>query len=67
MQTAPVSTNPEKLDFAFVGATNLASPTAGHMHRLVVAFQDNDHFSQDWTWKETGKEQVESFHFTRKK
>ena len=34
MQTAPLSASPEKLDFTFVGATNLASPTAGHMHHL---------------------------------
>ena len=67
MQTAPLSASPQKLDFAYVGATNLASPTAGHMHRLVVAFQDNDHFSQDWTWKEKGKEPVESFKFARTK
>jgi len=67
MQTAPLSASPQKLDFSYVGATNLASPTAGHMNHLVVSFQDDDHFSQDWTWKEPGKEQVESMHFTRKK
>ena len=67
MQTIPLSASPQKLDFTYVGVTNLASPSAGHMNRLVVAFQDDDHFSQDWTWKEPGKEKVETFHFTRKK
>jgi hypothetical protein len=67
MQTVPLSASPQKLDFTYVGATNLASPTAGHMNRLVVTFQDNDHFTQDWTWKEPGKERVESIKFTRKK
>ena len=47
MQTAPLSASPQKLDFTYVGATNLASPTAGHMYRLLVGFRDNDHFSQD--------------------
>ena len=67
MQTAPLSASQQKLDFTYVGATNLASPTAGHMHHLVVTFEDDDHFSQDWTWKDKGKEQVESFKFTRKR
>jgi len=67
MQTTPLSSSPQQLDFAFVGATNLASPAAGHMHRLVVSFQDDDHFTQDWTWREKDKEGVETFHFTRKK
>ena len=67
LRTAPVSAGPEKLDVSFVGASNLASPAVGHMHGLVVAFQDNDHFSQSWTWREKGKDQTETFHFTRKK
>ena len=67
MQTEPVSTSPDKLDFTFVGAPNLASPTAGHMHRLVVTFQDNDHFTQNWTWKEKDEEHIETMNFTRKR
>lgn len=67
MRTAPVSGNPQKFDFSFVSATNLASPTAGHMHHLAVTLTDNDHFSQTWTWRENGKDKTESFLFFRKK
>jgi len=67
MQSGPISSSPRKLDFSFVSATNLASPAAGHMHHLTVSFQDGDHFTQDWTWKEKDKAGVETFHFTRKK
>lgn len=67
MQTAPMSSSPQKLDFSFVSATNLAGPTAGHMHRLVVTLEDNDHLTQSWTWRENGKDKVETFHFSRKK
>jgi hypothetical protein len=55
-----------KFSFSFVRATNLASPTAGHMHHLTVALQDHDHFSEAWTWNDNGKERTEVFHYTRK-
>lgn len=67
MRSAPASGDPQKLDFSFVGATNLTRPDVGHMHRLAVAFQDNDHFTQSWTWRENGKDKTETFTFTRKK
>ena len=67
MRTAPVSDDPQKLDFSFVGATNLASRAAGYMYHLAVAFRDNDHFAQNWTWRENGKDTTETFQFTRKK
>lgn len=67
MRTAPAAGPVKELDFSFVGATNLATPEAGHMHKLVVRFDDNNHFTQRWTWREQGKEMAEVFHFTRKK
>ncbi len=67
MRTAPITASPQKLDFGFVGATNLATPAAGHMHRLVVTLDDADHFSQSWTWRENGKDKSDTFRFTRKK
>jgi len=67
MRTAPVSGNPQKFDFPFVSVTNLASPTAGHMHHLAVTLTDNDHFSQTWTWRENGKDKTNTFLFFRKK
>jgi hypothetical protein len=67
MQTAPISSSPQKLEFSFVGATNLAGPAAGHMHDLAVRFEDQDHFTQDWTWRDNGKDKTETYHFARKK
>ncbi len=67
MRTVPVARPIKELDFSFVGATNLATPEGGHMHKLVVRFDDNNHFTQTWTWREQGKEMTEVFHFTRKK
>jgi hypothetical protein len=66
MRTEPVTAPTTEFSFSFVRATNLASPTAGHMHHLTVALQDHDHFSEAWTWSDNGKEHTEVFHFTRK-
>jgi hypothetical protein len=66
MQTAPISGPANKFTFSFVRATNLASPSAGHMHQLVITVQDHDHFTQEWTWVEKGQTKTELFRFTRK-
>ena len=68
MKAAPATGDVKSLNFSFVDATNLPSANAGHMHHLVVAFQDNDHFTQSWTWREKGKDVHEAvFQFERKK
>lgn len=67
MRTTPLSGASQKFTFDFVRATNLASPSAGHMGKLVVTIQDHNHFTQEWTWMEGGKPaHTEVFHFTRK-
>jgi hypothetical protein len=67
MQTAPIAGAAKQFVFNFVRATNLASPAAGHMGKLVVIIQDHDHFTQEWTWFEGGKPaHTELFRFTRK-
>ena len=53
--------------FQYVDAANLKSPTDGHMQRLVITFQDADHVTQEWTWKENGKETTATFHLQRVK
>ena len=67
MHTAPLPSPVKEFVFSFVDATNLPSPAAGHMHRLVVTLVDKDHFTQTWTWRENGTESLEVFRFTRKK
>ena len=67
MQTEPLSGTPQKFDFHFVRVTNLASPGAGHMEKLVVTIQDHDHFLQEWSFVENGKvTHTQVLHFTRK-
>ncbi len=43
-----------------------------HIHpvsaiRLVVTFEDEDHFAQEWTWREGGKEGTVAFRLERMK
>ncbi|HXZ28487.1 MAG TPA: hypothetical protein VEG08_10880 [Terriglobales bacterium] len=55
------------LRFRMIDITNLTSPQAGHMVRMVLTFEDDDHISEQWTFLENGKETTETFHLTRKK
>ncbi|PYQ66403.1 MAG: hypothetical protein DMF54_07905 [Acidobacteria bacterium] len=57
----------DSVAFNFVDATNVASPEAEHMRKLVVKFQDADHFTQEWTHRKAGKEETGVFRYTRKK
>jgi hypothetical protein len=55
MQARAFHPESSEIDFDFVSATNLASPGAGHMHRLALRFSSADEFTADWTWAENGK------------
>ncbi len=37
------------------------------MHKVVFTFEDNNHFTQEWTWREKDRDTLAVFHFTRKK
>ncbi|HEY5996030.1 MAG TPA: hypothetical protein VIU29_03375 [Candidatus Deferrimicrobiaceae bacterium] len=56
MRAKTVSPESRTLSFDFVDATNLPSPDAMHMHKLVVTLQDKDHLVQEWTWTSKEKE-----------
>jgi hypothetical protein len=56
-----------KLDFRFVDATNLPGPDAMHMDRLVVTFRGANHFTQEWTSRDKGKDDTGVFEYARKK
>lgn len=43
--------HPKEIAFTFKDATNLASPTAGHMRGLVLTLVDADHHKQSWTFR----------------
>lgn len=56
----------DTLRFKFVDVANLKG-SEGHMQRLVIKFQDPNHMTQDWTWKQDGKETTSTFHLQRVK
>lgn len=57
----------DALAFQLVDVANLKNKSDGHMQRLVIKFQDADHVTQDWTWKEGGKETTTTFQLQRVK
>ncbi len=62
------STSPDGKTFTFtyVDATNLASPDAGHMQKMVLTVFDENHHTEDWTFLDHGKEMREFFDLHRK-
>jgi hypothetical protein len=67
MRAQAAAGEPKSLAFDFVDATGLASPQAEHMRKLVVRFDDADHFTQEWTHRKAGKEETGVFKYARKK
>jgi len=67
MRSQTVAAGSKNITFDFVDVTNLSAPDAGHMKKLVVTFGDKDHFDQEWTWTEKGKEGTVAIHFERNK
>jgi hypothetical protein len=61
------STSPDgkTITFNFLDATNLATPDAGHMQRLVIAVLDANHHTEEWTFNDHGKEMKELFDLHR--
>jgi hypothetical protein len=67
MRAPAASGGAKRLVFDYLDATNLEAPDAMHMHRLVVTLNDPDHFTEEWTSREKGKDTSSTFSFTRKK
>ena len=67
MRSHPVAAEDKNITFDLVDVTNLSAPDAGHMKRLVVTFADNDHFTQEWTWTQQGKDMKVVINFERMK
>lgn len=56
----------DTLAFEFVDVANVKG-AEGHMLRLVFKFQDANHMTEEWTWKEGGKETAATFQLQRVK
>jgi hypothetical protein len=61
------STSPDgkTITFDFFDATNLATPDAGHMQRVVFTIADANHHREAWTFSDHGKEMKEFFDLHR--
>ena len=55
------------LSFSLVDVTNLPSPSAPHMRKLVLSFPDKDHLKHEWTLRASGQDKTEVFNFERSK
>jgi hypothetical protein len=64
--SATASPDGQTITFNFLDATNLSSPDAGHMHRVVFTFVDANHHTEDWQFLDHGKEMVEHFDLQKK-
>ena len=67
MKAEAAAADPKSITFDFVDVTGLASPQAEHMRKLVVRFDDADHFTQEWTHRKAGRETTGVFQYSRKK
>jgi hypothetical protein len=67
METPVVTGDQKEFDFSFKGITNLMSPNSGHMQHLLIQIADQDHFTEQWTWSENGKDRITTIHFSRSK
>lgn len=63
---ASVSPDGKIITFSFFDATNLATPDAGHMQRMVLTLIDNSHHIEEWVFADHGKEMKEIFDLRRK-
>jgi hypothetical protein len=66
MQAKLLNLDTGELEFQFLDATNLASPSAGHMHNAKIRIVDNTHFVSEWQFYENGKPKFsETAQYTR--
>jgi len=63
---ATASPDGKTITFDFFDATNLASPDAGHMQRVVIAIVDANHHTEEWTFVDHGKQTKEFWDLRRK-
>ena len=64
---ASASPDGKTITFDFLDATNLATPDAGRMTRMVLSIPDANHHTEEWIFTDHGKEMREVFDLWRKK
>ena len=63
---ASVSPDGKTVTFNFLDATNLATPDAGHMQRMVLTLLDENHHTEEWIFADHGNEHKQVFDLRRK-
>ena len=63
---ASASPDGKTLTFNFVDATNLSSPEAGHMQKMILTVLDDNHHTEEWLFVDHGKEHKAVFDLRRK-
>ncbi len=63
---ASLSPDGKTITFNYVDATNLATPDAGHMQRMVLTVLDENHHTEEWTFVDHGKAHKAVFDLHRK-
>jgi len=63
---ATVSPDGKTFTFNYVDATNLATPDAGHMQRMILTLLDANHHTEEWVFADHGKEHKVVFDLHRK-
>lgn len=63
--SASLSPDGKSVTFNYVDATNLKTPDAGHMQKVVFNMADADHHTEEWTFVDHGQTRVEVFTLTR--
>jgi hypothetical protein len=63
---ASISPDGKTIAFNFVDATNLATPDAGHMQKMVLTLIDDNHHTEEWVFGDHDKGHKELFDLHRK-
>lgn len=63
---AEVSPDGKTIVFNFVDGTNIAKASDGHMQKMILTMQDQDHFSEQWVFAGGGKQEIKTIQYTRK-
>ncbi len=63
---ATVAPDGKTITFNYMDATNLASPDAGHMQKMILTLVDDKHHTETWVFADHGNERTETFDLYRK-
>jgi hypothetical protein len=63
---ASVSPDGKMITFNFLDATNLSTPDAGHMQKMILTIVDDNHHTEEWIFAAHGTEHKQLFDLHRK-